>query len=357
MKPRLHYFDMLKGIAIFMVVMGHVIAMCVREIDRAPLFKFIGAVHMPLFFFISGWMSYRSDGRGVGIVKRAAQLIVPMVFMSTLWLWYFPHSGLQSPLNSTFDGLWHDSWKNGYWFTLVLFEIIAVYAAIKPLLSRAKSIVTEIGIFAITWGILFLIWFCVKDSTVIGILSLDLMVGFFPIFCIGAIAHKYKDCFERATQSSPVFTAAIVACGVTLYLESWPWEFAWLEEWMRFFIRIILHISLAIIGIAVVKPWSINAFGEDAPQDGRPVARMWTYIGKESLAIYLLHYFFLFPLWVTRDALTACGLAFVPLLVFSAFVAAAIVAVVLCVNRLLQPSSLLSWLMCGRLPEFIKKIK
>ncbi|MDE6109114.1 MAG: acyltransferase family protein, partial [Muribaculaceae bacterium] len=111
MKPRLHYFDMLKGIAIFMVVMGHVLTMCVREIDRATLFKFIGAVHMPLFFFISGWMTYRSDGRGAALGKRAAQLLVPMLFMSTLWIWYFPHSGLQSPLYSTFKGLWLETWK------------------------------------------------------------------------------------------------------------------------------------------------------------------------------------------------------------------------------------------------------
>ena len=42
MKQRLVYFDILKGMAIFMVVMGHVLTMCVREIDRAALFKFLG---------------------------------------------------------------------------------------------------------------------------------------------------------------------------------------------------------------------------------------------------------------------------------------------------------------------------
>ena len=41
--------DLLKGIAIFMVVMGHVLTMCIRGIDSAALFKIIGEVHMPLF--------------------------------------------------------------------------------------------------------------------------------------------------------------------------------------------------------------------------------------------------------------------------------------------------------------------
>lgn len=31
--------DLLKGIAIFMVVMGHVLTMCIRDIDAATLFK------------------------------------------------------------------------------------------------------------------------------------------------------------------------------------------------------------------------------------------------------------------------------------------------------------------------------
>ena len=86
MKQRLVYFDILKGMAIFMVVMGHVLTMCVREIDRAALFKFLGEIHMPLFFFISGWFTMRvaDDGHIArpGLSKRFFQLLVPMVAMS-----------------------------------------------------------------------------------------------------------------------------------------------------------------------------------------------------------------------------------------------------------------------------------
>ena len=79
---------MLKGIAIFMVVMGHVLTMCVREIDRAAIFKFIGEVHMPLFFFISGWMAMRlGEGGNVAtpsLLPRAKRLLLPMLGASTL---------------------------------------------------------------------------------------------------------------------------------------------------------------------------------------------------------------------------------------------------------------------------------
>ena len=70
-KPRLRYFDMLKGVAIFLVVMGHVITMCVREIDRATLFKLIEHIHMPLFFFVSGWFTFRLVENGKIRIRSA----------------------------------------------------------------------------------------------------------------------------------------------------------------------------------------------------------------------------------------------------------------------------------------------
>lgn len=114
-KPRMHYMDLLKGIAIFMVVMGHVLTICIRDIDAATIFKIIGEVHMPIFFFISGWFTYKAtaDGRirRPDLRRRAMQLIVPMVIVSTLWVLQFPYSGLRSPMAPGFEGLWTSEYK------------------------------------------------------------------------------------------------------------------------------------------------------------------------------------------------------------------------------------------------------
>ena len=58
-KNRIADLDILKGIAIFLVVMGHVIGMCIRGIDSCIAFKIIEQLHMPIFFFISGWFSFK----------------------------------------------------------------------------------------------------------------------------------------------------------------------------------------------------------------------------------------------------------------------------------------------------------
>ena len=70
MKQRIEYFDLLKGIAIFLVVMGHALTMCIRGIDAAFLFKLIGQVHMPIFFFISGFLTYKDTFAPPALKKR-----------------------------------------------------------------------------------------------------------------------------------------------------------------------------------------------------------------------------------------------------------------------------------------------
>lgn len=72
-KKRIEYLDAIKGFAIFLMVMGHVIAwnyvdysrICIYDPDQSINVKMGGVVwqliysfHMPLFFMVSGFLSY-----------------------------------------------------------------------------------------------------------------------------------------------------------------------------------------------------------------------------------------------------------------------------------------------------------
>ena len=74
---------------------------------------------------------------------------------------------------------------------------------------------------------------------------------------------------------------------------------------------------------------------------------MWQYIGSKSLSIYLLHYFFLFPLPVLQDPLRGMALDIVPTLTVSVIVASLVVAVTLLVNAIISRSPLLARLLTG----------
>lgn len=292
-KPRMHYMDLLKGIAIFMVVMGHVLTICIRDIDAATIFKIIGEVHMPIFFFISGWFTYKAtaDGRirRPDLRRRALQLIVPMVIVSTLWVLQFPYSGLRSPMAPGFEGLWTSEYKNGYWFTPVLFVIMVLYALLAPVILRRRR----------------------------------------PVLAITA-------------------SIAILAGIPLFFIAVWPWRIPALEN-IPFIVptaKMLFQLALAIVAMNIAVPWSETAYAPGRTRPGR-LAVIWEYLGRKSLAIYLLHYFFLFPLTFLQQPARDMALSIVPLAVIAGAVAACIIAVTLAAEYLLSRSPLTARLICG----------
>lgn len=352
-KPRLYHFDIIKGVAIFLVVMGHVLTMCVRSIDRATVFKIIGQIHMPLFFFISGWFAYRlgADGRVKmpSIKPRALQLLLPMFAVSTLWIYYFPHSGLESPLDSTWHGLWSDSWKNGYWFTLVLFEIILFYCASVPLLRRATSVIGASGAGALVWIIMLIVSYAFGpySDAINSWGSFSLAVSFFPAFYFGVLGSRYKDTFMTAVRKSSMQTVAILIFAITLYYCCWPWEFPD-NQVMSVLVPPVMHISLAVIVLNVFESWSRKATSPEAGTLARSSASWWMLLGRESLGIYLLHYFFLFPMGIFRPWLESMNVAIVPLTAFAAIWATLIICCVLAVIKIIMPAKGVALMLAGK---------
>lgn len=363
MNKRLHYYDMLKGIAILLVVMWHVIALGIREIDSAFLFKVIGCVHMPLFFFVSGWFSCRINHdngvlRAPSLYKRFLQLIVPLVVVSSLWVWYFPHSGLECPFGSTFADLWHDETKNGYWFTLCLFEISLVFAAVLPLFRKSRSLIADIVIAIVIWVVLQGVSIVMNAYPLVRqTLELDLISRYWVPFIIGFLASRHREVFNKLICSPAMLTVAMLLLVPTLYYECYYWEFEWLVSkcpWVPYLNKNVMYICLAIVAVALVKPWGERAYSSEASLLTRRIADFWCLLGRKSLAIYLLHYFFLFPMGSVRPALEALNLAFVPAGVFAFVVAICIIGAVLIVEAIIEKSPLLSLLLTGNIPNKLR---
>ena len=348
-KKRLYHFDVLKGMAIFAVVMGHVLTMCVRDLDRAFLFKFIGQIHMPLFFFISGWFSIKAvDGKlkAPDFVSRALQLLVPMVVVSSLWIYYFPRTGLQSPFDSTWSGLWGSEGKNGYWFTPVLFEIIAIQGLLlRPVWNVLRGFGGRL-LALVSLSALLMAGAAAIPTTWAGALSFVPVATYFPVFAFGGLCRLERESFERQIASTTTQTVAILLGAVTFYVVSWYWEFPsiisdLLPAWCA-----LLHICIAVVAIGAVAPWCARVFTDEGCTSAW--ARMWCLLGRESLAIYLLHYFLLFPMGGWRPLLESTHLALVPLALFCAFWAAIIISVVLGIRRIIALSAPLNLLLTGQ---------
>ena len=176
-------FDIIKGIAILLVLIGHVIQYASGpEYSRAGafydnvLFKFIYGFHMPLFMVVSGYLFYRSISNKSPkdiIISRLRTLVVPIFsFAFIVWLFRF------NPQYSFFDQIRNYLSVTRYtlWFLWAMF-----YSSMGVLIGHY--------VFKDNWIIWLLLilgsfmtpdrWFseCYKYT--------------FPCFLFGYYAHKH----------------------------------------------------------------------------------------------------------------------------------------------------------------------
>ena len=134
---RLVYIDILKGIAIILVVMGHMFVPYTDYLD-STVNQMIYSVHMPLFIFLSGFVFHLSQGKHsvrITIMKRILSLLLPFFCFSAVYC--FANDISYS------DMLLKNEMHNGYWFTLVLFEIILISIMIEMLTKRIRGRLSE----------------------------------------------------------------------------------------------------------------------------------------------------------------------------------------------------------------------
>lgn len=157
---RIEIIDSLKGYAIVLVVIGHVITYAnPNNFIKSWLFSFIYAFHMPLFLFLSGYLVYQYFPRikRIFVYKKIRGLLYPYF----IWLSIFTIVAN----NLVFDGnilnyFWSIIRAYSLWFLPVLFIsfiFLAGYIVIEQcLVSKKGEIVAPIIFFIlyiIAWNI------------------------------------------------------------------------------------------------------------------------------------------------------------------------------------------------------------
>ena len=141
-KIRILWIDQLRGIAIFLVVLGHV---AIPARIKSVIYSF----HMPLFFIISGLTLNHLKIQKLSMMEyikdKIKKLLIPYVWMSFLVfpLWYITFckiSHTQATIVQVIGGIFlgnntvfYTSTSNALWFLLVLFFAEILYAAIVKL--------------------------------------------------------------------------------------------------------------------------------------------------------------------------------------------------------------------------------
>lgn len=106
MKKRIEWLDLIKGTAIILVVIGHLMSQLYTTdpevYEHNPVFKFCYSFHMPLFVFISGWiagLTVKSDVKW--LTKRLRSLGIPFVIALVMWCLILQRSSLRDAVIHT----------------------------------------------------------------------------------------------------------------------------------------------------------------------------------------------------------------------------------------------------------------
>lgn len=72
MSNRISYFDQMKGVAIILVVVGHIMQFSFGY-NQSDVVRMLGIFHMPIFFYISGYFHRIKPGTSNWTPYQAAE--------------------------------------------------------------------------------------------------------------------------------------------------------------------------------------------------------------------------------------------------------------------------------------------
>lgn len=286
MKQRNNSIDAIKGVAILLVMFGHVFVH--NHMEDPYVYDFIKAVQMPLFIIISGYLC--GQGRKVTnfneyiavMKKRAIAYLVPFF----AWLTVMHLGNLAEAYRIIFVQL-----DYGLWFLAVLFILtFMVYTAqlITGMLKAKSNILSEL-IFWGVYGALALV-LVIQIFTGNSILSPYLTIIYIPFYMLGYIIGNYGKKFlcwgtnEKrkldCNNNCMIQSLVIFAFAVFLYLVA-----AKNLNSMETKADTLIQMIASVLGCAGI------IYGVCQLRDGK-LKNIFAKIGGYTLELYVIHYHF-----------------------------------------------------------------
>lgn len=271
MKQRIDYIDRMKGMAIFLVVMGHVYGMAFAQSDDVA-YRVISSFHMPLFMFLSGLVACSGVTTPFWNLKKLSRklrgLVLPLIVFgmcfTMTWVSDFG-SGLKCFLESPN--------KNGYWYLMTL-AVFYVSLSIYRLNFKQKWYIDVVLAIAI-WGGMFTLW---KNTAQTKDYFCMLNCGnFYPFFILGVMTTKYN-LLDKMHKANWLFSLCIVAYAF-LFCVDMPFHAL---------VSLNKHIFLPFCMVYIVVTLFVGRHGAMSCWEN-----ILDFVGKRTLDIYVIHYFFI----------------------------------------------------------------
>ena len=258
MLHRIFYIDALRVIAVILMIQMHLPQHYpLKDSLYAPLGNIFS---MALFFIISGYVTNINRYK----LSSRLRLLIPFFIIGMLYTFL-----CDKPFSSFFTTM--D--KNGYWFLwiIVLYNIF-IYAIIKSKLNFHFG-------FCCFEVIMIVICTCVPDQ-ILYLFSIKLALLYWPFIYLGFIINN--EIFKRKIASRKTTQIILFLLGSVSFIFS---IFGFLTD------NLIINKLYAAFTIVALFVLFKQIFNDSAATN--QLQYIITVIGRNSLQIYTLHYFFL----------------------------------------------------------------
>ena len=264
--------------------MGHVLLYGLYGNDDvmkcSALMRFIYSFHMPLFIFLSGMVFTPTllTFANVGLWFR--RLIIPALAIGIPYAYitgddimrYFTHA-----------------YKLGYWYLYVLFSLYIICSCIS--FKKKKTIIFGYHLTFVLWLFIFRHVYVISDN-LRDIFCIDMICNLFPFFLVGNLCKKFNWYNWLFSGESLIVNATIwvlsgkIESGLSLLNESFC-------TGDMYIVTHILQIMVMLIGCLMTFSHVICVICVAKQLTNSKIQNLLIYIGRNTLYIYVFHYFFI----------------------------------------------------------------
>ena len=280
MKDRNPVFDVMKGIGIILMLVGH-------SPPRYPVYHFIYSFHMPLFFVVAGVFAKTNlgDKRGFfdALKKDVKRLVLPVVITQLIILvlsplHYMVDGNFQYVANQFMSLLWNGdtihttrwgSLSSNMWFLLALFWARVVFRALDSsfvkLSKMHDEVVVTICAFLSMFAVILHERFAIK-------MPWEIMRGFAAVvfYAIGWYLHRHKQPFWFYMLTVGIWLLALKFGGLDMhpyYYKCYP---------------------LDVIG-SIGAIWLVYELSKGVCAHAPRFSKVFQWFGINSLVIFCIH--------------------------------------------------------------------
>ena len=214
---RNQFVDIMRGIAMLLVVLGHTMTGCTVDSQKSFLFNIIWSLQMPLFILISGFVTKYSrpisDGKGLWkYVKRRT-----VAYMLPWAVWSFLVRGIIFGEDG-FLNVKHLLWNmdSGYWFLATIWTISMIFGIASFIAERVskenllKKQTVLLGCYLV--GMVLL----VGIGAILGLsfFAIKLTLYYMPFYYAGFLYGQFDDRMKESEIGKKIIDSVVAICFV-----------------------------------------------------------------------------------------------------------------------------------------------